>query len=135
MNANSLSSKDVIGLISKGFLDRPIESALRDAAKEQGVFLSKNLTKEIRKEMTENEFSKLRNNDISDEIKLDVMRDISERIEAKPDVDTAPKKELGKLCRELERVIGQDVSLLIPFLESSVPALSLNTSGLSTVCP
>ncbi len=84
------------------FCNGKIEKALRQEAEKNGVDLSKKGSKAIREEMTEQEFKKLRDEKTNDEEKLEILKEIAERIQDDPNVDEKIKEELERIRQQLE---------------------------------
>ncbi len=90
-------------MVDKGWKNMFIESKLRKEGKKKGVKVSKNLSKLIRKEMTEKELETLANKNVSDEEKSSTMNKISDRVKKDPDTPDTIKDEIVDIEKGFER--------------------------------
>jgi RHS repeat-associated protein len=89
---------DPLGLYSKFGFNGFIEGALRESAKQHlGEEMSKKTSQELRKEMTEQEFNRLQEDKTTDQEKIDIMRDMAERVIKGPKTPDEVKQELERL--------------------------------------
>lgn len=102
---NPINNVDLSGLINKWPFNGMIEKALIEAAKKQGIQLSGDAAEALRKEMTEGEYDKLQEKNLSDQGKISILNDIKDRIlkdiEGKYSSDV--KDELRRISDELKK--------------------------------